>query len=675
MPNEKRIKVFLTGGDSLGWAIDEDIRLSAMALGGIVDLVDFDESEVVHMAWWEGLNLLPWDKIQGKWIVSHVPGEPFRYFSLMTHRHAVPLISTWISRNSQAKKQLESVGIQSEFVPYVIDTNVFKPLMPNDPAIVKLRNTYGLPSDSYLIGSFQRDSEGHDLSTPKVVKGPDIFLEILTELKTRRLNFHAVLAGPRRHWLLKHLRERGIPFTYVGTEVETDDLRVNALPRETLNLLYNMLDLYVVTSRSEGGPHAILEAGASGRKVISSCVGLATETLDPECLFDHPIEAVEIIASDIVNNALGHMVQGFHRRVVEKHSPLSAAPYFERIYSQIGSALSSRKSLADFGAHAPRSVEYFKNKASAKTKSNSKFTICLWHSFFKPPYGGGNQFMLALKKGLIKLGVDVRENELDESIDAYVLNSIHFDVDRFLKFSKNHRLNVVHRIDGPIHLIRGYDREKDELCFDLNQKFASVTVLQSAWTYQRITEMGYRPVYPVIIHNAVDSDIFYPSETKRFDIKNRVKLISTSWSDNPRKGGPIYRWIEKNLNWDRFEYTFVGNVSEQFKRIKHIPPVPSEELADILRDHDIYITASKNDPCSNALIEALSCGLPAIYYEDGGHPELASVGGLPFRNQEEILVQIEKISDNYNFFRNMITVSKLEDVAGKYLSIAKEIAS
>ena len=90
MQTEKKIKVFLTGGDGLGWAIDEDIRLSALALESVVDLADLEECEVVHMAWWEGLNLLPWDKVRGKWIVSHVPGEPFRYFSLMPHRHAVP---------------------------------------------------------------------------------------------------------------------------------------------------------------------------------------------------------------------------------------------------------------------------------------------------------------------------------------------------------------------------------------------------------------------------------------------------------------------------------------------------------------------------------------------------------------------------------------------------------
>ena len=674
MQTEKKIKVFLTGGDGLGWAIDEDIRLSALALESVVDLADLEECEVVHMAWWEGLNLLPWDKVRGKWIVSHVPGEPFRYFSLMPHRHAVPVISTWISRNSQAKSQLESVGIKSQFVPYAIDTTLFKPLLPDDPALQKLRSNYRIPSNCYLIGSFQRDTEGHDLSAPKLVKGPDIFLEILTQLKRRRLNFHAILAGPRRHWLLGRLREREIPFTYVGQEIGTDDLKVNALSRETLNLLYNMLDLYVVSSRSEGGPHAILEAGASMRKVISSRVGLATDTLEPECLFDDPLEAVDIIDSDISRNDLAPLVMGLHERVIEKHSPTSLIPFFRSVYSQISKTLRNQGPPIELVDPGRKKGKFFGNKPT-NLKPRSKFTICLWHSFFKPPYGGGNQFMMALKKGLLKLGVEVRENELDESIDAYVLNSIHFDVERFLEFGRNHRLNVVHRIDGPIHLIRGYDREKDDLCFELNQRFASATVLQSAWTYQRIADMGYNPVSPVIIHNAVDSDIFHPNGGIQFNRNRRVRLISTSWSDNPRKGGPIYRWIEKNLDWGSYDYTFVGNVSERFERINHVPPVPSEELADMLRDHDIYITGSKNDPCSNALIEALSCGLPAIYYKDGGHPELVSAGGLPFRTEEEMLEQLDRLTDNYELFRNLITVSRLEDVAEKYLRIAREIAS
>lgn len=280
--------------------------------------------------------------------------------------------------------------------------------------------------------------------------------------------------------------------------------------------------------------------------------------------------------------------------------------------------------------------------------------------------------MLALRKAFSKRSINIEENKLQENIDAYVLNSIHFDVDRFLEFSRTHRINVIHRIDGPIFLIRGYDRDKDELCYRLNAQFASATVIQSAWTFQRIIDMGYNPVNPVIIHNAVDSEIFHSRGRIAFDPDRKVRLISTSWSNNPRKGGPIYKWIEDHLDWDRFEYTFVGNASETFTRIRHIPPVSSEELADLLRQHDIYITASSNDPCSNALIEALACGLPALYLNDGGHPELAGYGGLPFQEEEEILSQLDKLVESYESFQRLIVVSRMEDVAEKYLSLIRE---
>jgi len=307
-------------------------------------------------------------------------------------------------------------------------------------------------------------------------------------------------------------------------------------------------------------------------------------------------------------------------------------------------------------------------------KSDDKtLTIGLWHNFFKPPYGGGNQFMMALRKGLNGLGVKTRENEITPEIDAYILNSVQFDVDLFLTYQRDHILNVIHRIDGPIYLIRGFDREKDELCFDLNNRFASATVLQSEWTYQRIIEMGYHPVKPVIIHNAVDGDIFHPQGRVPFDRDRKVRLISTSWSNNPRKGGPVYKWIDEHLDWERFEYSFVGNVSEDFRRIRRIPPVPSEDLAEMLRAHDIFITASRNDPCSNALIEALACGLPALYMNDGGHPELVEMGGLPFTREEEILGQLDALVENYETFQNLIAVPSLESVAEKYLAVAEEI--
>ena len=53
-------------------------------------------------------------------------------------------------------------------------------------------------------------------------------------------------------WIRSRLQELGIPYTFVGTAIEgSDDIGVNILPRRTLNLLYNLIDLYAVTSRWE----------------------------------------------------------------------------------------------------------------------------------------------------------------------------------------------------------------------------------------------------------------------------------------------------------------------------------------------------------------------------------------------------------------------------------------
>jgi glycosyltransferase involved in cell wall biosynthesis len=506
------------------------------------------------------------------------------------------------------------------------------------------------------------------------VKGPDILLEILLSLRRLGLKFHLVLAGPRRHWLISKAQEAGIPFTYVGQFTETDDIDRNSLPRDVLNLLYNLIDLYIVASRSEGGPHAILEAAASRRKIISSPVGLAEDFLDPGCIFKTPPDAVELIREDTQENSLAGAVAAHYERVCSKQRPESVTNLFLDIYTNIDSVPkldSFRRRPANKSSDA---ASHNGRETSRRPRSGANGLIVgLWHTFFEPPYGGGNQFMLALRKALLKRGISVRENELNEDIDAFILNSIHFDVDRFLEFSRKHKLNVIHRIDGPIFLIRGFDREKDELCYRLNAQFASATVLQSAWCYQHIVEMGYKPLTPVVIHNAVDSEIFHSTGRIPFDPNRKTRLISSSWSNNPRKGGPIYKWIEEHLDWDRYEYTFVGNASEKFSRAKYVPPVSSEELAEILRQHDIYITASQNDPCSNALIEAMACGLPALYLNDGGHPELVGCGGLPFESESEILAQLDKLTDNYQMYQRLIAVSSMDDVAEKYLTLIQEV--
>jgi glycosyltransferase involved in cell wall biosynthesis len=670
-----RPKVFFTGGDDIGWALDEDLRNTKSAVEDIIQISTLQDCDVIHSVWWSGLASIPNEALYGKRIICHVSAEPYRYTMLTDHRHIVPKVGQWVVQSTQAATQLRMIGLQNHMlIPYVTDPIHFYPIKEGSLSLSDLKSKWNIPEKKYLIGNFHRDSEGANLHTPKVVKGPDIFLEIVSTLWNKGYPIHVVLTGPRRHWMRKQLAQLGIPYTFIGEITLADDININIQPRSLLNHLYNLINLYLVTSRSEGGPHSIMEAAAAQCGILSTPVGLAGDILEQKCIYFDPTQAIELIERDIQNNWISETLDPQYTRVSTNHTPDAVRPLFKQLYDSLEHVAEYTKSIRQSETTPEKPLWYRALQRAIPKRFKPELSVGLWHTFFQPPYGGGNQFMLALKKGLLERGISIYDNRLSTVIDAYLLNSIHFEVDAFLEFSKRNPLNVVHRIDGPIHLIRGFDREKDELCFELNQRFAKATILQSTWTYQRIIEMGYQPVKPVIIHNAVDPDIFHPQGRIEFDPTRKIRLISTSWSANPRKGGPIYKWLEENLDWDCFEYTFVGNVSEEFRHIRKLPPLPSDQLADILRQHDIYITASQNDPCSNALIEALSCGLPALYLNDGGHPELVGYGGLSFNNQEEALSQLEVLVKNYKIFQRLITVPTIKSVVDSYLIVLNDVA-
>ena len=57
----------------------------------------------------------------------------------------------------------------------------------------------------------------------------------------------------------------------------------------------------------------------------------------------------------------------------------------------------------------------------------------------------------------------------------------------------------------------------------------------------------------------------------------------------------------------------------------------------------MYLAASRDDPCSNALLEALACGLPAVFLRSGGHPELVGEAGLGFDEAEELPPLLDRL--------------------------------
>ena len=156
-------------------------------------------------------------------------------------------------------------------IPFWINQNIF--FEKNNKS--ELRKKYGISEKDYLIGSFQRDTEGKDLVSPKLSKGPDQFIKIVKELSQENDNLKVLLTGKRRNYVIKNLKDNSIPFYYF-----------EMITFEELNDLYNLLDLYIVASRVEGGPQAIVECAITKTPIISTDVGLASLILDKVSLFD-----------------------------------------------------------------------------------------------------------------------------------------------------------------------------------------------------------------------------------------------------------------------------------------------------------------------------------------------------------------------------------------------------
>ena len=296
------------------------------------------------------------------------------------------------------------------------------------------------------------------------------------------------------------------------------------------------------------------------------------------------------------------------------------------------------------------------------------------YEFKDGPWGGGNQFLKALRAALIKADA---YSEDPFSADAILFNSHHFN-DHHSGLTtlcdvraRNPKVAFIHRVDGPIKLVRGGYLPTDKLIFKANEFLADGTVFQTDWSYRNSLKLGMKPKGPVTqIINAADPEIFNARNKKLRGSK--LRLIATSWAANKRKGFDVYAYLDKALDFDRYDMTFVGNSPVVFANIKCTAPVSSRELAEILSRHDVFVTASVNDPCSNSLIEGLSSGLPALVRNSGGHPEILGANGLAFEGTADVLEKIDLLSESYDRIAADIQILSVDEIAQRYDAFAAQ---
>jgi glycosyltransferase involved in cell wall biosynthesis len=225
-----------------------------------------------------------------------------------------------------------------------------------------------------------------------------------------------------------------------------------------------------------------------------------------------------------------------------------------------------------------------------------------------------------------------------------------------LKKYKRYKKPIIQRLDGIFYPSKHGEEyvSRNENIKEIYFNFASHVIFQSEYCkkqcfdmFGEISENKYS-----VIHNGADTNIFFPDSEK--PSIHKYKFITTGVFRNRIMLQPIIEALDSLKDKAKFSLTVVGPINDpslnsyiQRAYVNHIPEVDLLHMAQLLREHHIFIYSHLNPPCPNSVIEAISCGLPIVGFNSGSMKELCSfssdllayVSNETFQKEEDFKAQ------------------------------------
>lgn len=303
----------------------------------------------------------------------------------------------------------------------------------------------------------------------------------------------------------------------------------------------------------------------------------------------------------------------------------------------------------------------------------------------KPPggsYGGGAIFVKNLTELLENKNYNITYNlEPDINIifiiDPRKSNYNRYSIYEILSYKKlNPHVKLIHRVNE-CDIKRETSLNIEPLLIE-TIKNADHVIFVSKWLKDYFINKYNLQIKSSVILNGCNQKHFFPSKTPKFK-DNKIKIITHHFSNNYLKGFHIYNELDKILpKLNNIEFTYVGNYNKNYnpQHIKLLPCESGLKLGNIIKEHDIYLTATQNEPGAMHYLEAQSCGLPILFCKGGGGvKEICDTVGEEFSNIKEMLEKLNKIKNNYTEYVNKIDYDYLssERCCKEYLEILKNI--
>jgi glycosyltransferase involved in cell wall biosynthesis len=218
-----------------------------------------------------------------------------------------------------------------------------------------------------------------------------------------------------------------------------------------------------------------------------------------------------------------------------------------------------------------------------------------------------------------------------------------------------------------LHRVNECDKRKgtneiDKLLMS-GMTLSNKVVFISTWLKEYFTDLGFEGNNDVI-YNGCNTEHFYPKD--RNTIGKKVRVVTHHWSDNWMKGFDLYTRLDEYLldyPDTNIDFTYIGRYYKNYKpkATKIINPTHGIDLGNKLREHDVYVTASRFEPCGMHHIEGSASGLPVLYHSED--------------NFDEFLSGLNTITNNYNDYKNKIDYKNLDIniCVNEYIKIIESI--
>ena len=290
--------------------------------------------KIVHFA--SQYMWLDWQKLmpnKHKYVVSFFHGKPDDSPEVKKHINdflkSQKKIHRIITASTLVESRLIQWGIEKSKIALIhtgVNTKIFN--IPSKDKRIRIREKLGFLENDIVIGSFQKDGIGWGKGyEPKIIKGPDIFVNAI-EIIAKELPVTVLLTGPSRGYVKKELIKRNIKFKHIYIDNYED-----------IKDYYHALDLYIVSSREEGGPKPMIESMASGVPVVTTNVGMSKDFIKDKVnggiidSFD-PIDLANK-SLEILNKPKEELISMARKDVLKSDWDIVAKLHWEKVYKPL----------------------------------------------------------------------------------------------------------------------------------------------------------------------------------------------------------------------------------------------------------------------------------------------------------------------------------------------------